>query len=172
MVNVGASLIEEMKNSNGNQSLILMKTESFNNIMGYLSKSFGSSGLSIIYSMGHDSGVREVKKIREEMKQLEKPLPKRAIIEMSLQRLSQMGWGKFELKELDQITGNVDISVKKNPFSETCAMNENSGCLFLHGYVSGILTEALEEETMCGNPRCIDLDETSCTFHQVRQPRF
>jgi predicted hydrocarbon binding protein len=153
------------------QSLLLMKSESFNNIMSYLTKSFGTPGLSMIYSMGHDSGEKEVKQIREEMKKIEKPLPKKDLVEKALQRMSQMGWGRFDLQELDQITGHVEVKIKNNPFSDSCAMNETCGCLFLHGYLSGIMTESLEAEIACANPRCIDLDDSRCVIRLMREQK-
>ncbi|MCX6655529.1 MAG: hypothetical protein NTY03_10485 [Candidatus Bathyarchaeota archaeon] len=159
------------KKAQSSQSLLLIKSESFNNIMSYLSKSFGTPGLSMIYSMGHDSGAKEIKQIREEMKKIEKPLPKKDLVEKALQRMSQMGWGRFDLQDLDQITGNVEVKIKNNPFSDSCAMNDTCGCLFLHGYISGIMTESLEEEIACASPRCIDLDDSQCLIKLMREPK-
>ena len=153
------------------KSLLLMKPESFNNIMSYLSKSFGTPGLSMIYSMGQESGSKEVKEIREEMKKIENPLPKKELVEKALQRMSQMGWGRFDLQELDQITGNIEVKIENNPFSYSCAMNDTCGCLFLHGYISGIMTESLEAEIACANPRCIDLDDSQCLIRLMREPK-
>ena len=155
----------------GSQSLLLMKSESFNNIMSYLSQSFGAPGLSMIYSMGHDSGVKEIKQIREEMKKIEKPLQKKELVDKALQRMSQMGWGKFDLEELDLITGKIELKIRNNPFSESCAMNDTCGCLFLHGYISGIMTESLESEIACASPRCIDLDDSHCSIRLMREPK-
>lgn len=140
-------------------SVLLIKTDSFAKIMGYLTKSFGPSGLSMIYGMGVENGIHEVKQLREELKKLEAPATKKELLEKSLRRVTHKGWGKIHIGEFDPINGTINIVVNFNPFNDKCGKKEAGGCFFLQGYVIGIVSEVIEEDIEYGSPRCLDFEK-------------
>ena len=159
---------KENRKKDKKNSLVLMKTDAFANIMGFLTKSFGPPGLSIIYSMGIENGVHEVTELRKELKKIESPVAKKELLEKTLQTHSQMGWGKFQLSEFDPVAGYTNVEVEHNPFSDKCGKHDAGGCFFLHGYVAGLVSEVLEEEVTYGAPRCLDVDKNTCMLRLVR----
>ena len=145
-----------------------MRTDTFEMMMGYLTRNFGATGLSISYSMGVANGKYEVAQIREELKRLEAPATKKELLEKSLQRLTAMGWGKLKLAELNTITGENTVTVEQNPFREGCDPKDNGGCYFLQGFVAGVVSETLEEDVTYIDTRCTHEDLKGCSFHLMR----
>jgi predicted hydrocarbon binding protein len=127
-----------------------------------------TSGYPIIYTMGRESGVQEVRQLREEQTTLNTPLIKREILEKALNRLSQMGWGKITLTQYSFIDGGVSISIKFNPFTEECKSKTKTSCIFLRGLISGITSEILEEDMQFSNPICQVTEDETCLLHLRR----
>lgn len=167
MVNVNR-LGDGGNKSNSELSILLIKTNSFKNMVGYLTKSFGTPGLTMVYSMGEENGVDEVKQLRRDLKKLETPLAKKQLLEKALQRVSQMGWGKISIGEFDAVGGKINIIIKHNPFSDACGTKEAGGCFFLHGYMAGLVSEIMEEKMEYGSPRCLDIEENQCVLRIQR----
>lgn len=150
-------------------SILIIKSDSFEKMIGSLTRSFGASGSSIIYIMGKENGVNEVKQLREELKSIEYRATKKDLLEKVLLRISNLGWGKISLDNYDSFERTVDVRVKHNPFQLDCSKKEKNGCLFLHGYIAGLVSEAMEEEMEFTNPRCAERKKESCTFKLKRK---
>jgi hypothetical protein len=97
---------------------------------------------------------------------------KKELFDRSMRRVSHMGWGKISVSEYDPVDGIVNINVKANPFSDKCGTKETYGCFFLHGYMTGLVSEVMEEEMEYGVPRCLDVEKGSCFlfYPRWRQP--
>lgn len=145
-----------------NPSMLLLMTDSFQEIISYLPKAYGSAGLSMIYSMGHENGSYEVKRLRKDLQLLNIALPKNELLEKAFERASSMGWGKISLEKNNEVMGKVNVFVRSNPFSGKCEDHGTSGCVFLRGFIAGIVAEASEIETQYENPECLDVDFDCC----------
>ena len=126
----------------------------------------------MIYAMGKETGARDVQTLREELKALEAPANKRVLLDKSLQRASNMGWGKLILTEYDPLTGIVNIKVKHNPFSDACGSKDAGGCFFLQGYAAGVVEEVTEEPVEYGSPRCLDAEKNTCLFRMIKPMKW
>jgi len=166
MINVNRLVNGE--NNKSDLSIILIKTKSFANMVGYLTKSFGTPGLSMVYAMGKENGQEEVNQLRLDLKKLETPLAKKELLDKVLQRVSQMGWGKLSIGEFDAVGGKVRINVNHNPFSEDCGTKDAGGCFFLHGYMAGLVSEVMEEPMEFSSPRCLDVEDDQCILRLQR----
>ncbi len=163
MSNGESILSEERKASiKLNPSMILMMTDSFEEIMSYLPKSYGSAGTSMIYSMGYQNGVHEVKRLREELRTLNLALTKSELLDKALKRISSMGWGKITVENNNEVMGKVNIFIQSNPFRGECENHGTPGCNFLRGYVAGIISETIEEEVQYGDYGCLEVDVDCC----------
>ncbi|MBM3292458.1 hypothetical protein FJY84_07235 [Candidatus Bathyarchaeota archaeon] len=168
MINVSHLVNGENAKNKEDLSILLIKAKSFVNMVSYLTRSFGTPGLSMVYSMGKENGAEEVQQLRRDLKKLERPLVKRELLDKALQRVSQMGWGKVSIGEFDAIGGKLSINIKHNPFSEGCGTSEAGGCFFLHGYIAGVASEVMEEPLEYSSPRCLDVEEGHCILRLQR----
>ena len=166
MKNAARLLNGEEKTSNVSSipSVLLMRTDSFEIMMSFLTKNFGTTGLSITYSMGVTNGRYEVIQLRDELKKLEAPATKRELMEKTLQRLTHMGWGRFTLNDLDPVSGEISINIEHNPFRDKCGSHKNGGCHYLQGYVAGVASEILEDEIEYREGRCNKTEDSRCTL--------
>ena len=145
-----------------NPSMLLIMTDSFSEIINYLPKQYGSAGTAMIYSMGYENGAHEVIRLRDELKNLGLPTEKNELLKKVFTRVSSMGWGKLSLENHNQAMGKVNVLINSNPFKGACENHGTSGCVFLRGYVAGIVAETLEEEIKYSNPECADIDYDCC----------
>lgn len=142
-------------------SFLVMKSGFFEKIFDPLLKVYGTPGISMIYMMGRECGVDEVNQIRAELKE-NTPTTKREILEKTLNRFSQTGWGRITVGGFDTLEGTVSLNVKLNPFSDQCGSNISGGCFFLQGLLVGTASEVLERELFYNTPRCQKASDGSC----------
>jgi predicted hydrocarbon binding protein len=170
MKNAVTLLRGEEERIDNESSVVLMRADSFQRMLQYFTQTFGSSGLTMIYSMGMANGKYETSQMRDELRNLEAPVTKKLLLEKTLWRLTSMGWGGFKLEKLDSITGEAHIEIKNNPFSLNCDSQENGGCYFIQGFIAGVVSDVLDEDLTYGSPRCSHGENGSCLL-QLKKPR-
>jgi predicted hydrocarbon binding protein len=147
------------------QPFILISHTFLENMFTPLIKFLQNSGYPIIYSMGRESGIQEVRQLREEQNDLDTHLVKREMLEKALNRLSQMGWGKITVAQYGFVDGEINIKIKFNPFTQECRSETKTSCTFLKGLISGIASEILEEDMQFSDPICQVTKDETCLLH-------
>jgi predicted hydrocarbon binding protein len=146
----------------GRQPFILMRHAFLENMLTPIIKYLHAAGYPIVYMMGRESGVQEVRQIRDEQVTINSPLIKIEMLEKSLNRLSQMGWGKISLTQYNITDGGINIKIKFNPFTKECKEKTNASCTFLRGLIGGITSEILEQDMQFSDPICQATDDETC----------
>jgi predicted hydrocarbon binding protein len=147
------------------QHFVIMSHSFMENMFTPLIRYLQNSGYPMIYSMGRESGIREAKQLQNERSALNAPLLKQEMLEKSLNRISQMGWGKITLTNYSFDNGGISIKIKFNPFTEECDSKINTSCTFLRGLISGITSEILEQDMQFSTPICQAIKEDTCLLN-------
>lgn len=129
---------------------VLLRVEALQGMFDETVKAFGSGALTIWYLAGKGAG----KAMAELMADLEKEASPRQMVERVCRELSQLGWGRFEVSELDLEKGRFVIRVYNNPFGRGKETARETACIYIKGYLEGVL------EAVTGRP--VKLNETLC----------
>ncbi|RLI33475.1 hypothetical protein DRO53_05310, partial [Candidatus Bathyarchaeota archaeon] len=114
----------------------------------------------IWYLAGKGAGRAMVKLVRS----LER-LGSREVAERICRELSRMGWGRFEIAEWAEETENFVFRVYNNPFSRRGAeAPEETGCIYIKGYLEGILEELLGRPVKLKETLCVSKGASYCEF--------
>jgi predicted hydrocarbon binding protein len=168
MTTVGFLGAEESKPKEKREdTLLLMRPEPFLKMIQALTNTFGSSGAAMIFNMGLSCGYSEASQTREDSGGL-RSHDKRELLQKSLQRVSQEGWGQISLNYYDTITGVAGISLKQNPFLEGCGTERLEGCHFLKGFIAGIASEILETDMVYTAEGCGGMKNGACQLQLER----
>jgi predicted hydrocarbon binding protein len=158
-------VIQEEQVKRKDLPFLLLKRDFFDMMFASLLRNFGPAGTSIVFGMGRDRGKEEVKEFRREYSDILMPITKKELLEKVFIRLNNMGWGKFQIKELDPDNGTLRINVGMNPFADKCGLEIKGGCIFLQGLITGVVSESFDKEVSMSNPRCVELSKGYCVFN-------
>jgi predicted hydrocarbon binding protein len=150
---------------------ILLRHDFLETMFDPLLRIFHAPGVSMIFMMGRENGVEEIRKIREELREVDAPLTRRDFFDRAFGKLSQTGWGRITVDELDDVKGAVKIRVKSSPFADRCGSESCGGCYFMQGLFAGVTAEVFESEAYYGTPRCQRVQDGSCLLSLVGSMR-
>ena len=145
-----------------NPSLVLIRRESFEKMLTAFVETYGTSGYSMIFSMGKQVGEEEFKNIAEEQKNLGLPMTRPKLLKKVLERLTSMGWGNFHAESLELNISSI-IVVTNNMFNDKCS-NTSVGCCFIQGIIAGLMSQVFEAEPHYSEPRCLAQPGGRCVF--------
>ena len=157
--------VEQEQRQRGDLPFILLKPSFFNLMFDSLLKSYGSAGISMIFAMGRERGIGEVREYRKEFSQFSMSLSKRELLNRVFLRLNQMGWGKYDIGDYNPDSNIFTIDMKFNPLVVKCGSNSNGSCAFIQGLLSGVVSEVFEKEVSMASPRCEKSPSGSCSLH-------
>ena len=129
---------------------VLLRVEALQGMFDETFKAFGSGSLTIWYLAGKGAG----KAMAELIIGLGRELSPRQLIEKICSELSQLGWGRFEVEEWDENRDRYVFRVYNNPFGRGRETAKETACIYVKGYLEGMLEVALKKpvklkETMC-----------------------
>jgi predicted hydrocarbon binding protein len=145
-----------------NPSLVLIRKDSFEMMLTNFVETYGTSGYSMIYSMGKRVGEEEFKDIANEQKSLGLPMTRPKLLKKALDRITYMGWGNFKAESLELNISTI-IVVTNNMFNDKCSKT-SVGCCFLHGMVAGVMSQVFESEPHYTEPLCPGEHGERCVF--------
>jgi predicted hydrocarbon binding protein len=145
-----------------NPSIVLLRRESFEKMLTAFTETYGTPGYSMIFSMGKKVGEEEFRNIAEEQEKLNIPMTRPKILKKALDRLTSMGWGRFQAESLE-LNISAIVVVTNNMFSDKCSKS-SVGCCFIQGIIAGLISEVFESEPLYGEPRCLAQPGGRCVF--------
>lgn len=82
----------------------------------------------------------------------------------------QIGWGHFELVELDPAAGRLVVQVQDSPFAGAYGSAERGVCHFIRGVLAGLGAGIFNADVDAVESHCTARGDTSCLFTiQVRR---
>lgn len=76
----------------------------------------------------------------------------------------QIGWGRFELVELDPAVGRLIVRVYGSPFAEAYGAADQEVCHFIRGVMAGLGAGIFDAEVDAVESRCAARGEPGCEF--------
>jgi predicted hydrocarbon binding protein len=76
----------------------------------------------------------------------------------------QIGWGHFELVELDPGAGRLVVQVQDSPFAEAYGAAEHGVCHFIRGVMAGLGAGIFDAEVEAVETRCAAKGDAHCQF--------
>lgn len=76
----------------------------------------------------------------------------------------QIGWGRFELVELDPDAGRLVVQVWDSPFAEAYGAADHGVCHFIRGVMAGLGAGIFDAEVEAIETRCTARDDPGCRF--------
>jgi len=161
--------LKETRNTEEKREPVVMMTPgSFARMIETLRKTFDSAGLSMIYLMGRDVGAFEA---REELKGMERSSDEcieRQLVEKTLRKTREHGWGEMEVTQFDVLNGLVAISFRHHPFESICHIPDSEYCFFYRGYMAGVVSEVTGWEMVYSDLKCPHLGDDHCEIQLSR----
>jgi len=150
---------------------IMMRPDFLERMFDSLIRVYHSAAYPIILTMGKESGVEEVKLLREEYLRTNESYAKNEFLDLVLDRFAKLGWGRIAVDKLSTQDDGVKIDVSFNSLIKECGSETKGGCVFLQGLLAGIASEVMEEDVDPGVPRCERTQEGACRLHLVNSNR-
>lgn len=76
----------------------------------------------------------------------------------------QIGWGRFELVELDAGAGRLVVQVHNSPFAEAYGTADHGVCHFIRGVMAGLGAGIFDAEVEAVETRCAAKGDAHCRF--------
>jgi predicted hydrocarbon binding protein len=159
---INEPLITRQREGEAKSSVILLRRECFEKMLTNLTETYGAPGYSMIFSMGKNTGESEFRSMAEEQNKLGIPMTRPKILKNVLDRLTSMGWGRFQAESLE-LNASAVVVVNNNIFSDRCS-HDSMGCCFIQGIIAGLMSEVFESEPIYGEPRCLAQPGGRCVF--------
>lgn len=139
---------------------IIFRVDWLRNLFKRFEKRFGSGGKTFLFYMGLEGGKSAAIEIREKTK-----LTGKELVEAILKMLQALGHGIFRIEKCD--LEKLEIIVTAKELYECLPSNENTseGSQFFRGYLSGVLTEAFQQDLVAMEVKCISRGDQYCEFH-------
>lgn len=140
----------------GSQTLTTAFTHPFLSYMfRAIYETFGAGGLSIIWLSGREAveSMRPIKNL---------PLDNRQKMKVALMQLQILGWGKFELVEMND--KNCVVRVNENFECLATAGLKGYQSSFMRGVVTGLASMLTDKKGNCVEKKCIRNGDPYCEF--------
>jgi len=144
--------------------VIIMTPEAFVDMMKVLNATFSTAGFTMVHMMGQEKGRRDASRGTEALREQGILFSKRQILENVIHQNRVTGWGAPNLQKYDEGNGDVTIRVENNPLAIAWGKSEKSACWYLSGYWKGVVSEALEQESLCSETKCMSKGDPYCEF--------
>lgn len=92
----------------------------------------------------------------------------REIVTFMCRMGGQIGWGRFELLELNLTTGSLIVQVHGSPFAEAYGTADHGVCHFIRGVLAGLGTTIFGAEVKATETHCAAMGDPHCQFTVVR----
>jgi len=146
------------------QRIILIASEAFVKMMkgfDYL----GTAGGTILYMMGQEKGVYDVRKETETLRKNGVYATKRQLLESVARQVRVAGWGATSVKEYNEKEETVRITVENNPLVlNTDTKLGSPVCHYFRGYWAGVVSETWERRVNCAEIKCMGMGDKFCEF--------
>lgn len=159
--NLGEAWVEYM---GAQVRIISMKPEAFVEMMEVLNNAFGTASLTMFFLMGREKAIHDCRKGMEALKRGGVAYTKRHLLEEVMVQSGLLGWGVPKIVKYDDGRGLVTIRVENNPIADSCKEPGAPICYFLRGYWVGVVSEALEQELVCEETKCVSRENLCCEF--------
>lgn len=91
------------------------------------------------------------------------------IVEFMCSMGGQIGWGRFEMIELDGRAGRLVVDVHSSPFAEAYGEADAGVCHFIRGVLGGLGAGIFDADVTAQETQCLARGDTQCTFTVQRR---
>jgi predicted hydrocarbon binding protein len=114
----------------------------------------------VLYSGGFEGGKLSGVKYKEEFN-----LSAREAVEFMCRMGGEIGWGAFQLVELDSSGPRMVVEVSYSPFAEAYKTVPTRGvCHFTRGVLGGLVEGLFRKHVNVSEPNCLALGDNRCRF--------
>jgi predicted hydrocarbon binding protein len=138
---------------------LLIRPETLIVLQKLVEEELGEKASQILFKSGFAGGSLSSKKYRDVFK-----LSNEDIIHFIIEMGSHIGWGRFELEELDLSLKRLVVRVYHSAFAESYGTSPTSVCHFIRGVLSGMASVIFEKEIEAKELSCLAKNDTSCRF--------
>lgn len=86
------------------------------------------------------------------------------IVDFMCRMGGQIGWGHFEIVELDSADGRLIVEVHASPFAEVYSSADQGVCHFIRGVLAGVGAGIFGAEVEAVETHCAAKGDSSCQF--------
>jgi len=137
----------------------LIRPETISGFQKALGEKFGSEAEEKLFEGGFSGGRLSTKKYKEMHE-----LSDREIIDFMMSMGSQIGWGKFTLKEYSLEEKRLCVSVSNSPFAQSYGKASHGVCHLIRGVLAGMATVLFEGECEADETYCVAKGDEYCLF--------
>ncbi len=149
---------------------VLARPETLVNIQKQLEQTVGQSTKGFLYLAGEKSaqeGLHLVERLTE-------GIDTRSMNVQGLKRmidvLALLGWGRFEITELDVDARRYGLSLSNSPLAEAYGPSKRPVCHLLSGFLAGIGLDLLGQSLLCEETACKAQGKPRCEFRLQPMP--
>jgi predicted hydrocarbon binding protein len=135
---------------------ILIRPETIVRFQKEVEKALGERTSAAMSLGGYEGGSLSTKAYRERFE-----LSNKEVAEFMCNMGSQLGWGKFELVELDE---KLVVEVRNSPFAEEYGSSESAICHMIEGVMAGMGSTVLESNVRSTEEKCKAKGDEVCRF--------
>lgn len=143
------------------EDVVILRLKTLVGMVDGIIKQFGSAGEAFLWYLAREGGKSTAKWLSEKLGDLN-AITK---IKIHLATLLSVGWGRFEVKRLDDSNNILEIEAKDN-FEVRYKKNSQDrvNCIFTRGYLTGVLSFYLDREVKVEEVKCEAKGDSSCIF--------
>ena len=113
----------------------------------------------LIYAGGYTGGSLSSRRYKEVFGYSDEE-----IVDFMCRMGGQIGWGRFEVEELDPEAGRLVVRVYGSPFAEAYGASDRGVCHFIRGVLGGLGAGIFGAEVTAEEPQCVALGDPWCQF--------
>lgn len=148
--------IEEGELSFNGVRYVLIRPETIVRFQKEVERAMGERTSSAMSKGGFEGGLLSTKAYKDRF-----GLSNKEVTEYMCNMGSQLGWGKFQLVELDE---RLVVEVHNSPFAEEYGSSESAICHMIEGVLAGLGSTVLESDVKSTEERCRAKGDEVCRF--------
>lgn len=136
---------------------LLIRPETIMQLQKEVEAALGEDASDVIARGGFEGGSLSTKAYKEKY-----GLSNEEVVDYMCDMGSSIGWGKFQLVELND--EGLIVEVHNSPFSEKYGPSESGVCHLVRGVLAGLGKTVLESEVESNEEKCVAKGDDVCRF--------
>jgi predicted hydrocarbon binding protein len=138
---------------------LLMRPETIIEFQKGVEEVFGERAGEIFFAGGFQGGSLSAQKLKELQ-----GLDAKGVIESMCSMGTQLGWGRFTLREFDQATYKITVEITSSPYAQIYGKSKKPVCHLIRGVIAGITKVIFGKERDVQETQCLAQGFASCIF--------
>jgi predicted hydrocarbon binding protein len=138
---------------------LLIRPETLIDFQKAVEAELGERAAEMIYAGGYTGGSLSSRRYKEVFGYSDEE-----IVNFMCRMGGQIGWGRFELRELDPNAGRLVVRVHDSPFAEAYGSADHGVCHFIRGVLAGLGAGIFDAQVEAVEGQCAARGDPHCEF--------